>query len=959
LCKKIVFDTINSQRGNLMERNIDSDYLMDVLLKTIKELVLELHPTWSKTRQISTDSLLTQDLGLDSLARVELLARIENIFGVTLPEEIFIDAETPRHIRQGIINVGTPLASVTADKIKAVGMSETLELPHDAKTLVDALTWHMDVHPDRPHIRLYSDEGEGEVITYRQLGIGARAIAAGLQEKGLLPGDTVSIMLPTSREYFFTFMGILLAGGIPVPIYPPFRMNQLEDHLQRHSVILKNCDAKMMVIIPEAKRFAQVLKAQVESMHTLATVQELTSGDTAYTKFNPAANDIAFLQYTSGSTGNPKGVMLTHANLLANIHALGEVVQVKSTDVIVSWLPLYHDMGLIGTWLSSLYYAALLVVMSPLSFISRPQRWLRAIHRFRGTISAAPNFAYELCLKRLTDKDLEGLDLSSWRIACNGAEPVSPDTVENFCRKFSTHGFKRETMMPVYGLAECSVGLAFPPLNRGPLIDRINREVFVNTGHAVPSNESDERVLQFVACGQPLPRHEVRIVDAAGLELPERYEGRLHFRGPSATAGYYHNTEETKKLFEGDWLDSGDMAYIAVGDIFITGRKKDIIIRAGRNIYPQELEEAVGRIAGIRKGNVVVFAAEDKTNRTEKLVVMAETREEDPEKQNALREEINTLAMDLVRTPADEVVLAPPGTVLKTSSGKIRRAGNRSLYLSGRIGRGYKAAWWQIVRIAASGIGPELRRIWRGMLSGLFAVHCWMLFFIMAPFVWLSVVLLPKYDWRWYFMRGAARFLAKASFTPLIVEGTENLSGKGSRILVSNHASYLDNFAMVAALPLNCSFVAKVELRRNFLSRIFLKRIGAEFAERFDKQKGVDDARRIVSAARKGRDIFFFAEGTFTRIPGLRPFHMGAFEAAVEADVPVVPIAIRGTRSMLRDVSLLPRRGEITVTIGKPIEPPRGQDVSATDSWAKAIKLRNAARAYILQNCGEPDLSGR
>jgi len=449
-------------------------------------------------------------------------------------------------------------------------------------------------------------------------------------------------------------------------------MNQMEDHMRRHSAILKNCEAKIMVIIPEAKRFVQVLKAQVESMHTLATVEELISGKSTYNKYTPAANNIAFLQYTSGSTGNPKGVMLSHANLLANIHALGDVVQVKSTDVIVSWLPLYHDMGLIGTWLSGLYYAAMLVVMSPLSFISRPQRWLWAFHRFRGTISAAPNFAYELSLKRLTDNDLQGLDLSSWRIACNGAEPVSPETVENFCRQFGKYGFKRKTMMPVYGLAECSVGLAFPPLDRDPLIDKIDRDVFVDTGHAVPSAESNEKVLRFVACGRPLPNHEVRIVDNAGRELPERYEGRLQFRGPSATSGYYHNAEDTKQLFDGDWLDSGDMAYIAGGDIFITGRKKDIIIRAGRNIYPQELKEAVGKIAGVRKGNVVVFATKDTVNQTEKLVVMAETRKENPGKTKMLCAKKSILWQWIWwGAAADEVVLAPPGTVLKTSSGKF------------------------------------------------------------------------------------------------------------------------------------------------------------------------------------------------------------------------------------------------------------------------------------------------
>lgn len=941
------------------QTKISSDSSMDILLNNIQKLVMELHPTWPKTRQVLPDSSLSRDLGLDSLARVELLTRIEKAPNVTLEEEIFIEAETPREILQIILKASPSVMCASATQMKSPDMEEMYDLPHSSRTLVDVLNWHVEHHPDRPHICLYSDDDNGDIITYRELAEGARAAAAGLQEKGLFPGDAVSIMLPTSREYFFTFLGILLAGGIPVPIYPPFRMNQLEDHLQRHSDILNNCTAKMMVIIPEAKRFAQLLKAQVESMHTLATFPELMSGKAVYKKFTPAMNDIAFLQYTSGSTGNPKGVVLTHANLLANVRALGEVVQVKSMDVIISWLPLYHDMGLIGTWFSSLYFAALLVVMSPVSFISRPQRWLWAIHRYRGTISAAPNFAYELCLKRLTENDLQGLDLSSWRIACNGAEPVSPETLENFCLQFGRYGFKRTSLMPVYGLAECSVGLAFPPLGRGPLIDLIDRHTFVNTGHAVPSTESDENVLRFVACGHPLPGHEVRIVNVAGLELPERCEGRLHFRGPSATSGYYHNEEETKKLFDGDWLDSGDMAYIASGDIFITGRRKDIIIRAGRNIYPQELEEAVGRVAGIRKGNVVAFASLDKVNQTEKLVVMAETREENHEKLNAQRQEINALAMDLVGTAADEVVLAPPGTVLKTSSGKIRRAGNRALFESGRIGREYRATWWQIARITASGILPELRRIWHGTQNSLYAAYCLLLFCVLAPVTWLTVVLLPKGSWRWVFMRKVARFLARASFTPIDVQGAENLPRESSCILVANHASYLDNFLMIAVLPMELSFVAKAELKGSFFSRIFLKRIQTEFVERFDRKKGLEDARHVAITAGRGRTLFFFAEGGFSRIPGLRPFHIGAFEVAVEANVPVIPVAICGTRSMLRDVSLFTRRGKISVTIGKPIDPRHMQDFSMPDSWTAALKLRDAAREHILMHCGEPDLAGR
>jgi len=244
------------------------------------------------------------------------------------------------------------------------------------------------------------------------------------------------------------------------------------------------------------------------------------------------------------------------------------------------------------------------------------------------------------------------------------------------------------------------------------------------------------------------------------------------------------------------------------------------------------------------------------------------------------------------------------------------------------------------------------------LLSGIYAAYCWMLFFILAPVTWLTVVVMPKEPWRWIVMRKAGRLLATASFTPLTVHGLENLPQKTSCILVSNHTSYLDNFVMASILPLEFSFVAKAELKGNFLIRIFLNRIQTEFVERFDRQKGVEDARHIAAGRTQRPQPALFAEGTFTRIPGLRPFHMGAFETAVEADVPVVPIAIRGTRSMLRDVSLFPRRGSITVTIGKPIEPRHLQDLSAPDSWTTAIKLRDAVREHILKHCGEPDLSG-
>jgi acyl carrier protein len=929
----------------------------DVILKVIQDLVAELRRRRRLTRPVTMDSSLARDLGLDSLARVELVNRLERTFSITLPERVFADAETPRDLQRAVLSASPYQDIAKIPELKSPELDEVPSVPYAAHTLTDVLKWHVQAHPDRPHIRFYRDEGEGEIMTYRSLMNGASSIAAALQHSGLKPGGRVAIMLPTSDEYFYAFMGILLAGGVPVPIYPPARRSQIEDHLRRNSTILRNCGASIMIIIPEAKRFAQVLKTQVESLRSLLTVTELMAESLSYQETRIGSQDIAFLQYTSGSTGNPKGVILTHANLLANMRTMGDVAQIHAGDVMVSWLPLYHDMGLIGTWLNSLYFASVLVLMSPLSFLSRPERWLWAIHRHRGTLSAAPNFAFELCLKRVRDADIQGLDLSSWRVACNGAEPVSPETVDRFCRRFSAYGFRREAFMPVYGLAESSLCLTFPPLDRGPFIDRIQRDAFMLDGKAIPAGETDAKVLNFVACGRPVPGHEVRIVDPADIEVPERLEGRLQFRGPSTTSGYFRNPEDTKLLFHGDWLESGDMAYIAEGEVFITGRIKDIIICSGRNIYPQELEDAIGDMEGVRKGNVVVFGTADPATRTEQLVVLAETREEDPRKLDALRTEINALTMDLAGTSAYNVVLTPPGTILKTSSGKIRRAANCHLYESRQIGKKQMMAWWQIVRVVLSGVLPELRRLRHVASAGLYAAYCWMLLCVMAPLTWLYVVLAPRSSWRWKFMRRAARFLAWATFTPLIIHGKEHLPRGRPCIIVSNHASYIDSFFMVAAIPFEFSFVAKAELIKNILSRRYLNRIGTEYVERFDTQRGVKDAQRISSSARTGRSILFFAEGTFTRVPGLLPFHMGAFLAAAEAELPVVPVAIRGTRSILLNNTWFPRRGMISITIGMPIEPTEVRDGAKDTVWSKALKLRDAARKHILRHCGEPDLA--
>ena len=345
-------------------------------------------------------------------------------------------------------------------------------------------------------------------------------------------------MLPTSRAFFVSYSGILLAGAIPVPIYPPFRADRIEEYAARQSAILNNAGVVLLLTFRRAEAVAKLLKPRVASLIAVADAEKLLEAADTAPAFSPGtlplhlsaararvASDIALLQYTSGSTGDPKGVVLTHANLLANIRSIGEALQWGPQDVGVSWLPLYHDMGLIGAWLSLLYFGMPLAVMSPLAFLTRPERWLWAIHKHRATVSTAPNFAYELCVRKIADKDIEGLDLSSWNIAMNGAEPVNPSTLERFAERFAKYGFRRESLLPVYGLAEASLAVTMPPLHRGPLVDHVDREIFTSQGRAVTAGPGTKSQISFVSAGKAVPRHEIRIVNDAGVEVPERTEG--------------------------------------------------------------------------------------------------------------------------------------------------------------------------------------------------------------------------------------------------------------------------------------------------------------------------------------------------------------------------------------------------------------------------------------------------
>ena len=911
--------------------------LAALVLRTVQEVVTELRP--GRAPEVRLDSSLEKELGLDSLARTEVLWRLGQALERTLPEAALAESETPRDILRCALRGEAPARVPASSPILS---SKGVGVPDQAETLVEVLEFHASAHPDRRHIHF---EEDGSELTYGALRDGGLRVAAGLQGRGIGAGQCVALMLPTGKDYFLAFFGVMLAGAVPVPIYPPSRPSQIEEHLRRHGALLENAQARLLITVAEAKPLAHLLASLAKEVQGVATLADLCGGATESRPPAIGPRDTAFLQYTSGSTGNPKGVIVSHAGVLANIRAMGRAVGLNAEDVVVSWLPLYHDMGLIGAWLCSLYFAFPLVVMSPLAFLAQPARWLWAIHRHRATLTAAPNFAYELCLRKLQDRELEGLDLGSLRYACNGAEPVQASTMEGFARRFQAWGLGEGALAPVYGLAEATLDLTMPPPGRALRIDRVQRETFQDSRFALPAAAEDPEALRFVGCGLPIPGHQLRVVDEGGREVGNREVGRLQFKGPSATSGYFRNPVRTADLFAGDWLETGDYAYLADGELFLSGRAKDLIIRGGRNYYPYELEGAVGSLSGVRRGCVAVFGCPDPASGTERLVVVAETRERDPEVLEPLRARIQELSLECLGAPAEEILLVKPHTVLKTSSGKLRRSACRDLYLQGALGRS-RHPFLQMASLFAAGLGSWAGDLARRAGQALHGVRTALALALILLPVWVASLLAPGRCWG-FVHRSAQAFLRMAGI-PLDVQGMDRLV-PGPCVVVVNHASYLDSLVLLALFKRPFAFVTKGELAPNPVLGPFLRGLGVAFVERFDPVKGVEDTGRLTRLLAEGQSLIWFPEGTFQRAPGLLPFRLGAFQAAVQSGAAVQPVALRGTRSILRDGSWMARRGGVQAEV---LEPLRADGAD----WAAALRLCHATRAALLAHCGEPDM---
>ncbi|HYS11266.1 MAG TPA: fatty acyl-AMP ligase [Myxococcales bacterium] len=467
-------------------------------------------------------------------------------------------------------------------------------------------------------------------LSFAELYERARVAAGGLREMGISRGDRVAIILPTGPEFMDAFFGAVLAGAVPVPLYPPVRLGRMDEFHRRTARMLEVCGAR--VVLSDA-RVSRLLGVAIAQARPSLGLQRVPRGAPLVERATP--DGLLLIQFSSGTTVDPKPVALTHANVLANAAAIESVVPADDAQAGVSWLPLYHDMGLIGCLLLAVYRPGPLTLIPPEVFLARPAIWLRAISRKRATISVAPNFAYGLCVRRVRDSDLENVDLSSWRFALNGAEPVAAAVLRRFSERFAPHGFDERALMPVYGLSEATLAVTFTPSGRHP-------RTWTAGARELPS------------VGAPLP----------GFDVDVRH-GRIFVRGPSVMRGYYRNPSATRAALQDGWLDTGDLGFIDGGELFVSGRAKDLVILRGVNHAPQEFEDALDGVEGVRPGCAAAVGLP--TAEGEELVLLVETDG------SADAEWICGRVLERTGIRPYAIHLLAPGTLPRTSSGKLRR----------------------------------------------------------------------------------------------------------------------------------------------------------------------------------------------------------------------------------------------------------------------------------------------
>ena len=530
-------------------------------------------------------------------------------------------------------------------------------------------------------------DGVPVYVPWRQLHDEARSVGAALQARGLGPGDHIAVLGPTSRALITTLRGCWLAGITSMVLPLPMRMGSLDEFVNSTRARIRHGKAKLVLIDDQLAPFYEATAGDppIEPLGAVQPGAPNVPGPDAIELPAPDPERLVILQYTSGSTSEPKGVMLPDRVLTANLDALTEAAEVVESDVLVSWLPLYHDMGLVGCLALPMTTGIGLVQAAPQDFLAHPGNWMRWISDYRGTATAGPNFSYVLATRAL--RRAKDLDLSHLTLALSGAEPVDPNAVEAFVAAAEPFGFPAGGVFPAFGMAEVAIAGSFPPRGRGMVTDDVDREVLERDRVAkhVEVDDPDDYALavrRLPLLGKAVPGLEFRVVDPETFEhRPDRHVGELLIRGTSVTPGYYERPDATEALFRDGWLCTGDLAYLLDGELVLCGRIKDVIIVGGRNVFPEDIERAVGTVDGVRAGNVIAFGMEGYKGK-ESVVVVAETKLTDPAELATLRAAVHHRTLEVCGLPPRDVMLVTSSTVPKTSSGKLQRAKCREAYLA-------------------------------------------------------------------------------------------------------------------------------------------------------------------------------------------------------------------------------------------------------------------------------------
>jgi fatty-acyl-CoA synthase len=542
-------------------------------------------------------------------------------------------------------------------------------------TVVDAFDDSLARHPDRTAIHVLERPEGTFALSYTDLHRAGRRAARGFRARQLRAGDRVLVAIPTSREFFAVYFGALFSGVLPIMLPAPRASRPMDAYAAQLDGLARATGATTVIATAEARQALSALSGLA-----IVTPAELCGdGELATLDFTPRETDVAHLQATSGTTGTPKFAVIRHRNIAANVEGIGRAIRHRDGDSLVTWLPLFHDMGLIGISYA-LFWQCPLIVTDAANFVHNPIIWLQMISRFGGTLSPAPNSAYQACARLAKRRTFEDLDLSSWRVALCGAEPVHEDTIRQFTEAFARHGFPATTMLPVYGLAEATLAASIPDVDALPHVERVDAGLMESAGRCVPAPDARRRA-SLVSVGPAIPGHHIRITDGEGLPLGEREIGEVEFAGPSVIDGYWDNVYETAALKRPDgFLRTGDLGYLADGQLYITGRQKDIIIVNGRNLVPAQIEAALEHVldSDIVHG-LVACGMQDAASMTESLHLLVETR--------TLPHPGQAAAEDLLRGALESafglggvtIHWVKRGEIPKTSSGKIQRHRCREL----------------------------------------------------------------------------------------------------------------------------------------------------------------------------------------------------------------------------------------------------------------------------------------